>query len=70
MTTATPLARYGAPHGALARGVATAELHHHWGRHLVHSQLDARRHAELGCARRENVHKRYLIHVAGHNSAS
>ena len=32
MTTAKPLARYSAPHGALASGSATAELHHHRGR--------------------------------------
>ncbi|MDG4897488.1 hypothetical protein P9272_28470 [Mesorhizobium sp. WSM4976] len=32
MTTAMPLARYGAAEGALASGFATAELHHVWGR--------------------------------------
>jgi len=32
MTTATPLARYGAVEGALASGFATAQLHHLWGR--------------------------------------
>jgi len=32
MTTAKPLARYGAVEGALASGFATAELHHLWGR--------------------------------------
>ncbi|UTY45548.1 hypothetical protein EPK84_00830 (plasmid) [Sinorhizobium fredii] len=32
MTTATPLARYGAIEGALASGFATALLHHWWGR--------------------------------------
>ncbi|AWI61431.1 hypothetical protein AB395_00006254 (plasmid) [Sinorhizobium fredii CCBAU 45436] len=32
MTTATPLARYGAIEGALASGFATAQLHHWWGR--------------------------------------
>ncbi|RWA57918.1 MAG: EAL domain-containing protein, partial [Mesorhizobium sp.] len=31
MTTATPLARYGAVEGALASGFATAELHHSAG---------------------------------------
>ncbi|UTY47271.1 hypothetical protein EPK84_11000 (plasmid) [Sinorhizobium fredii] len=34
MTTATPLARYGAIEGALASGFATALLHHWWGRDL------------------------------------
>ncbi|MEY9774287.1 hypothetical protein ABIA14_006628 [Sinorhizobium fredii] len=35
MTTATPLARYGAIEGALASGLATAQLHHWWGRDLA-----------------------------------
>ncbi|AWI62223.1 hypothetical protein AB395_00006600 (plasmid) [Sinorhizobium fredii CCBAU 45436] len=35
MTTATPLARYGAIEGALASGLATAQLHHWWGRDRV-----------------------------------
>ncbi|ESY30745.1 hypothetical protein X747_31870 [Mesorhizobium sp. LNJC384A00] len=30
MTTAKPIARYGAVEGALASGFATAELHHLW----------------------------------------
>ncbi|TGV55422.1 hypothetical protein EN792_076470 [Mesorhizobium sp. M00.F.Ca.ET.149.01.1.1] len=32
MTTATPLARYGAVEGALASGFATAERHNLWRR--------------------------------------
>ena len=32
MTTAKPPARYRAMEGALAGGIATAELHHHRGR--------------------------------------
>ncbi|TPK85730.1 hypothetical protein FJ936_09355 [Mesorhizobium sp. B2-4-13] len=35
MTTAAPLARYGAVEGALASGFATAELHHLWGRDQI-----------------------------------
>ena len=35
MTTAKPPARYGAAVGALARGFATAELHHHLGHDLL-----------------------------------
>jgi hypothetical protein len=34
MTTAKPPARYRAMEGALAGGIATAELHHHRGRDL------------------------------------
>ncbi|MER8923823.1 MULTISPECIES: hypothetical protein [unclassified Mesorhizobium] len=37
MTTAKPLARYGAIEGALASGFATAELHHLWERDPVSS---------------------------------
>ncbi|TPM26891.1 hypothetical protein [Mesorhizobium sp. B2-3-5] len=47
MTTAAPLARYGAVEGALASGFATAELHHVWGRdrtatpgcYMIHPEL-------------------------------
>ncbi|RWD74467.1 MAG: hypothetical protein EOS37_02345 [Mesorhizobium sp.] len=39
MTTATPLARYGAVEGALASGFATAELHHSAG-HDPHTQAE------------------------------
>ncbi|TCN34064.1 hypothetical protein EV184_102375 [Sinorhizobium americanum] len=37
MTTAAPLARYGAVEGALASGFATAELHHLAGHDLPKS---------------------------------
>ncbi|PBB86626.1 hypothetical protein [Mesorhizobium sp. WSM3876] len=47
MTTAAPLARYGAIEGALASGFATAELHHFAGHDPVFARperLPARLH--------------------------
>ena len=36
-------------------------------RAIFRPQSGARRHASDLVAERENVHKRYLVHVAGHN---
>lgn len=67
MTTATPLARYGAVEGALASGFATAQLHHLWGRDLTPC-AGSLFHAETHGGKRKAGQKSFSLHISDKSS--